>query len=160
MEGFPWHMTKLRYTPNEVITHEINMKHVLVVDDDPDIAASYKEMLEASNFLVTIAPNGKEAITLIMRMNVDAIFCDMMMPHMAGDMFYMAVERVKPDLCRRFIFVTGYEGNPKFEAFFKKVGGVVLYKPVTMGKLIGTLNVMFSKLNAPPKKPAGPEGTQ
>jgi len=144
-------MSTQRFTPLEEKTHDIRMKHVLVVDDDPDVAESYKEMLQANDYMVTVSPNGVEGLKTIMHMDVDAIFCDMMMPHMAGDMFYLAVERVKPHLCPRFIFVTGYEGNPKFEAFFKKVNGTVLYKPITMGKLIGTLNVMLSKVS---KKPA------
>ena len=150
-------MSKLRYTPLEEKTHELKMKHVLVVDDDPDVATSYKEMLEAHNYMVTVAANGVEALKTIMHLDVDAIFCDMMMPHMAGDMFYVAVERVKPHLCPRFIFVTGYEGNPKFEAFFRKVNGTVLYKPLTVGKLTGTLNVMLSKLAAAAKKPGAPK---
>jgi two-component system cell cycle sensor histidine kinase/response regulator CckA len=142
-------MSAMRFTPEQK-THEFKMKHVLVVDDDPDVADSYKEMLQANDYLVTVAHNGVEGLKTVMHLDVDAIFCDMMMPHMAGDMFYLAVERVKPHLCPRFIFVTGYEGNPKFEAFFKRVNGVVLYKPVTLGKLVGTLSVMFSKVSKKP----------
>ena len=118
----------------------------MVVDDDVELAMIYKELLGSQGFMVTVAPDGVEALKEIMRKEIDAIICDMMMPHMAGDMFYMAVERVKPSLCNRFIFVTSYEGNPKIEAFFKKVNGVVLYKPVTLGKLIGTLNLLEQKL--------------
>ena len=84
---------------------------------------------------------------MLMHQDVDAIVCDMMMPHMAGDMFFTAVERLKPQMANRFIFVTSYEGNPKIEAFFKKVNGVVLYKPVTLGKLLGTLNLLNQRLS-------------
>ena len=128
-------------------THEIKNRHILVVDDDPDVAQSYKDMLQANDYMVSTCSNGVEALKMVMQMDVDAIFCDMMMPQMAGDMFYMAVERVKPHLCKRFIFVTGYEGNPKYEAFFKKVTGIVLYKPVTLGKLLGTLTITFKRID-------------
>lgn len=62
---------------------------------------------------------------------------------MAGDMFYLAVQKIKPFLCQRFIFITGYEGHPQFKEFLLKNKPVVLYKPVTVGKLLGTLNVAF-----------------
>lgn len=128
---------------------------VLVVDDDVELAMMYKELLGSQGYIVNTAPNGVEALKLLMRLEVDAVICDMMMPHMPGDMFYLAVERVKPHLCQRFIFVTSYEGNPKIEAFFKKVNGIVLYKPTTLGKLMGTLNLLNQRLANADKKPSG-----
>jgi CheY-like chemotaxis protein len=134
-------------------THRI--RSVLVVDDDVELAMMYKELLGSQGYIVNTAPNGVEALKLIMRHEVDAVICDMMMPHMPGDMFYLAVERVKPHLCARFIFVTSYEGNPKIEAFFKKVNGIVLYKPTTLGKLMGTLNLLSQRMANAAKKPPG-----
>lgn len=131
------------------------IRSVLVVDDDVELAMMYKELLGSQGFIVNTAPNGVEALKIIMRLEVDAIICDMMMPHMPGDMFYMAVERVKPHLCARFIFVTSYEGNPKIEAFFKKVNGIVLYKPTTLGKLMGTLNLLGQRMSSAAKQPPG-----
>ncbi|MBU6402442.1 MAG: response regulator [Verrucomicrobia bacterium] len=131
---------------------ELKVKHILVVDDDVELAQSYKELLESYGYLVTTVPNGVEALKTIMNMDVDAILCDLMMPHMAGDMFYVAVERVKPHLCQRFIFVTAYEGHPQFAPFLKRVNAVALYKPVTLGKLLGTLNVLFSRTSSGAKK--------
>ena len=136
--------------PREQIERKVH--HVMVVDDDVELAMIYKELLGSQGYSVIVAPDGVEALKEIMRQQVDAIICDMMMPNMAGDMFFLAVERVKPQLCNRFIFVTSYEGNPKIEAFFKKVNGVVLYKPVTLGKLTGTLNLLNQRLNDAAKK--------
>ena len=129
-------------------THEVRMKHILVVDDDQDFLQTYKEMLQANDFMVSTAANGVEALKTVMHLDVDAVFCDMNMPTMAGDMFYMAVQRVKPYICDRFVFVTGYEGNARYEEFFKKNKATVLYKPVTLGKLLGTVNIIFSRTAA------------
>tara|TARA_B100000676_G_scaffold262895_1_gene274280 strand:- start:925 stop:1203 length:279 start_codon:yes stop_codon:yes gene_type:complete len=91
-----------------------------------------------------------------MTSSADAIICDIMVPHMPGDMFYVAVEeRVRPELCKRFIFVTSYEGNPKIESFFKTNNSIVLYKPVTFGKLMGTLNLLNQRILAEEKKKGG-----
>lgn len=135
-------------------THELRMKHVLLVDDDAEMAAALKALLEANDFMVSWASNGVDALKVVMDLEVDAVLCDLMMPKMPGDMFYLAVERVKPQVCQRFIFITGYENHPKFGPFLKNIQAVVLYKPVTMGKLMGTLNVLFKKQAEAKKKNA------
>ena len=134
-------MSKPDSNRSEKVIHSI-----LVVDDDVELAMMYQELLGAQGYFVNTASNGVEGLKYIMAHNVDAIICDIMMPQMPGDMFYLAVERTKPELCKRFIFVTSYEGNPKVEAFFKKIGPIVLYKPVTLGKLLGTLNLLSQRV--------------
>jgi CheY-like chemotaxis protein len=138
-------MNPERASTSSIQPLDLKVKHILVVDDDVELSQSYKELLESYGYMVTTVTNGVEALKNIMNMDVDAILCDLMMPHMAGDMFYLAVERVKPHLCQRFIFVTAYEGHPQFAPFLKKINAVALYKPVTLGKLLGTLNVLFSR---------------
>jgi DNA-binding NtrC family response regulator len=132
-------------------THEANLKHVFLLDDDLEVLDTYAEILMANDCTVSKFTNGVDALKLIMQgeVNVDVIFCDLMMPTMAGDMFYKAVQRVKPHLCPRFVFITGYEGHPRFEEFIKREKPVVLYKPVTPGKLIGTLNVAMQRTIVP-----------
>ena len=127
----------------EPYTHELRLHHILLVDDDLDLLNLIKEMLELNDYTVSTATNGVEALKTIMSKEVDVIICDLMMPNMAGDMFYLAVERVKPHLCQRFIFLTGYESHPKFGPFLKKINVQVVSKPVTMDKL---LSVVYSAL--------------
>ncbi|MBI5773388.1 MAG: response regulator [Verrucomicrobia bacterium] len=121
------------------------MKRLLVVDDDTVFLTLLKSMLEAGGHTVTTASSGVEALKCVMNAEVDAVICDLMMPRMAGDMFYMAVERLKPQLAARFIFATGNEGNSKFDEFLKRVKPVVLTKPVTLGKLLGGLMILASR---------------
>jgi CheY-like chemotaxis protein len=128
------------------------LRRLLIVDDDLDLIQIYKSLFESHNYIVTTMHNGVEALKHIMKTDVDAVICDLMMPNMCGDMFYLAVERVKPHLCERFIFVTGYENHPQFGEFLKKTKPVVLYKPVTMGKLLGTLSCLTERLMAKRKK--------
>ena len=69
----------------------------------------------------------------------DVIICDLEMPQMPGDKFYLAVQKAKPHLCERFLFVTGHSKNPKYEDFLKKTGRIVLVKPVPIDELIATI---------------------
>ena len=62
-----------------------------------------------------------------------------MMPNLPGDMFYLAVERTKPQLCKKFIFMTGFAGDPKWQAFISRVKGVVLAKPFEFHLLLESI---------------------
>jgi CheY-like chemotaxis protein len=130
------------------MTHspQTKLRRLLILDDDPEFLEVYRVLFETHNYTVTTHTKGAEAIRHVIRSDVDAIICDLLMPTMSGDMFYLAVERVKPLLCERFIFVTGYENHPKFGEFIAKVKPVVLYKPVTIGKLLGTLTCLSDRL--------------
>jgi FixJ family two-component response regulator len=69
----------------------------------------------------------------------------MVMPNLAGDMFYTAVERVKPQLCPRIIFVTGQRGDLKVEEFIRRVRAPVLWKPFQMRDLFETIKALEKK---------------
>ena len=125
--------------------HHLKMRHALLVDDDETLLAASKIYLESHDFMVSTATSGIDALKVLMHLDVDVVVCDFMMPKMAGDMFYLAVNRVKPHICKRFIFVTGYEHDPRVAEFMAKTKSVVLYKPVTPGKLMGTIKILFEK---------------
>ena len=118
-------------------------KHVLVVDDNLELAQTYQELFQQHGYEVSIAANGVQGLKLILANPVDAILCDLSMPQLEGDMFHLTVQRVRPELGRRFIFVTGNLGNPKFDEFLQKVGCPVLYKPVSVDKLLEVLSGLF-----------------
>ena len=120
-----------------------NRKHVLVVDDNVELAQTFQELLELYHYKVSLAHDGVQALKLITQLDLDAIVCDLSMPQLEGDMFYNAASHVRPDLSHRFIFVTGHLGNPKYEPFLKRVNALVLYKPVQVDHLIKGLDNFF-----------------
>jgi len=120
-------------------------KQVLIVEDEVDLALSYKELLEQHGFSVSTAPNGVLALKQILNKEVDAVICDLKLPQLEGDMFYVTVERLKPHLCDRFIFITGMAQNPKFQPFIDRMASRMLLKPVSTEKLLETLNALFDR---------------
>ena len=103
--------------------------NVLVLEDDEQLAATLKVFLESNSCQVTQVENGVEGLRRIMDEDFDLVLCDMVMPTFPGDKFYLAVERVKPALCRRFLFMTGHRAEPKYETFMEEIGGLILWKP-------------------------------
>src|SRR5437868_5189755 len=131
----------------EVADDEIpkSPRRLLLVEDDEPYAQILKEFLETSNFTVTLARDGVEGLKQVMAADFDVIVCDMLMPKMPGNMFYIAVERTKPALAKRFIFITGHESDTKVAAFLKQVRGLSLFKPFQMHQLLETIEVALKK---------------
>jgi DNA-binding response OmpR family regulator len=127
---------------------ELEIKNVLLVDDDEMLAETLKGLLESHNFIVTTSGNGAEALREVMAFDFDVIICDMMMPTMAGDMFYLAVQKTKPQLCSRFLFVTGHADNPKVEAFLKSIDANVIFKPVPTDELVRMISFVLNRAEA------------
>jgi DNA-binding response OmpR family regulator len=123
----------------------LDIKNILVLDDDYELADTLKDLLESHNFLVTTVRNGVEGLREVMRLDFDVILCDLMMPEMPGDMFYLAVHKAKPQLCSRFLFITGHADNPKVEAFLKKIDGLVLFKPVLTDELVRMISLVLKR---------------
>jgi len=61
--------------------------HILVVDDDPDIAGSLHDyLIQQENYRVSVAADGREAIPILTAKpgDVDLVLLDMWMPNMSG----------------------------------------------------------------------------
>jgi CheY-like chemotaxis protein len=120
-------------------------KHVLVVDDNVELAQTFQELLQLHGYRVSLAHEGVQALKMITQADVDAILCDLSMPQLEGDMFHNAAAHVRPELTERFIFVTGNADNPKYEPFLKRINARVLQKPVKINDLVGALKELFNR---------------
>lgn len=126
-------------SPTTEESQHLEIRSVLLVEDDIELALHLKSLLEVRDFMVTTVSNGAEGLREVMAFDFDAIICDMMMPKMPGDMFYVAVSRAKPHLCKRFVFITGHGGDQRVAEFIEKVHGVVLNKPVSGDDLVRSI---------------------
>ena len=127
---------------------ELEIKSILLVDDDEELADTLKEILEARNFVVTKVSNGADALHEVLDLDFDVIICDMLMPTMPGDMFFLAVRKTKPHLANRFLFITGHSGNPKVDGFLKSVDALVIFKPVDMDELMEMISLIIQQTSA------------
>lgn len=114
--------------------------HVLIVDDNLELAGTFKQLLEAHGFEVTVVSNGVLALKYTLHKPVDAVLCDLKMPQLEGDMFFNTVARLNPALAGRFIFITGMADDPHFEKFVATVKAPLLRKPVGIEELLAALN--------------------
>ncbi len=131
--------------PGDDATQDLEITNILLLDDDVELADTLKLLLESRNFVVTTARNGVEGLREVMTMDFDVIICDMMMPTMPGDMFYLAVQKVKAHLCPRFLFVTGNGDDPRTNDFLQRSDGLVLFKPVPSDELLQMISLVLQR---------------
>ncbi len=109
---------------------------VLLLEDDVQFKGIMNEFLSSHGFKVVSVQNGVEGVHEVLAKDFEVILCDMMMPTLPGDMFFRAVERMRPHLCNRFIFMTGHRGNAKVNDFIRTVNGTILSKPFHVDDLL------------------------
>tara|TARA_Y100000588_G_C13482564_1_gene597469 strand:- start:175 stop:525 length:351 start_codon:yes stop_codon:yes gene_type:complete len=112
------------------------IKKILIVDDEPHILNSMKELLELEDKEVQIAENGKVALELIGKEKFDLIISDAKMPQMNGQELLAEVRR--DDTKVKFIILTG-ESEFSQEKL-KSIGAdAVFYKPLDFDILVETI---------------------
>ena len=141
-------MTETSLEPATLTASDLEIKSILLVDDDVELLDTLKVLIEARNFVVTTARNGVSALREVMDMDFDVIICDLMMPTMPGDMFYLAVQKVKPHLCSRFLFATGHSQDDRALDFLTRTDGLVVFKPVPADELLQMVSLVLKRNEA------------
>jgi signal transduction histidine kinase/ActR/RegA family two-component response regulator len=109
---------------------------LLIVDDEPLILKTLARVLERDCDVTTVGL-GRDAISLLLAdpSRFDMVLCDLMMPGVTGADVYAEIATTRPELARRFVFMTGGAFTPKSEAFLASVQVPVLAKPFDIERL-------------------------
>jgi DNA-binding response OmpR family regulator len=121
-------------------------RRILLLEDDPSYKQIVALFLREHGYEVVTASNGVEGVRELVNSDFEVIICDMMMPTVAGDMFFVAVQRMRPHLCSRFIFITGHSNNPQIDEFIQRVKGTILTKPFHVNDLLEMIGFVQVKV--------------
>ena len=130
--------------PIEPVVHNLELKAILVVDDDRQLASALQWILADENFLVDIAFDGEEAMLKVKAHEYDVVICDLKMPKLRGDEFYMKAKEARPSLSDRFIFITGFAADPNIALFFNKHEVKYLVKPFSIQVLLDCVKQLLA----------------
>jgi signal transduction histidine kinase len=125
-------------TPQRADFEALVGSSVLVVEDEPALAAAVSEALTDAGFVVDGAGDGEEALRRVGAKSYDLIVCDLKMPKIDGMRFYSTLSTIHPDVARRVIFVTGDVAGTEAERFLQDSGCRWLAKPFRLGDLLRT----------------------
>jgi DNA-binding response OmpR family regulator len=128
----------------EAYVNTLELKAILVVDDDKQLASALQWILADENFLVDIAFDGEEAALKVKAHEYDAVICDLKMPRLRGDEFYLKAREIRPSLADRFIFITGFAADANIALFLNKYEVKYLVKPFAIQVLINCVRELLA----------------
>jgi CheY-like chemotaxis protein len=113
-------------------------KTILIVDDEPDVAAYFSGILERAGFNVITASNGREALEHVKEKKPDFISLDLVMPEKSGIKFLYELRKNREWSRIPIMIVTAHArddlGKSDFDEIFsgKTMTGPLTYleKPV------------------------------
>ena len=109
---------------------EVVAVRVLVIDDEAEVRAAVRTMLEEEGHEVTDAANGVEAMRILLGAPVDLVVCDLFMPDMDGLEVIRELRRNAPDVCVIAMSGGGADGTIDLLPMARALGATgVLYKP-------------------------------
>ena len=111
--------------------------HILIVDDDRDLAESLAEFVEMHGHAATIAGNGQEAVDHHRESRFDITFMDVRMPVMGGIDGFFEIRKVNPTA--RIVLMTGFKEPIVNKALQYGVAGLLL-KPFPLAELLAWID--------------------
>ena len=113
--------------------------HILIVDDDREMARIMSAAFENAGYVTTVARDGNEGLAVAETKAPDLIVLDMMMPRRSG---FLVLERLRQILESPIpvVVVTGNFGD-RHRTYAEVLGvGGYFYKPVKLPQLLEKVN--------------------
>jgi DNA-binding NtrC family response regulator len=120
---------------------------ILLVDDDVDVLASIKMILETEDYNVYTACNAEQAKVLVMENEVHIVIMDYILPERTGDQIVKDLKNIKEEL--NIIFLSGF---PQVYRAVEKLGfevNRVFLKPVNPESLLSEVRKIYMDSIAP-----------
>jgi len=122
---------------------------ILVVEDEPIVAALIGDVLCDTGMHVDVSPNAERALELAQRESYDLVICDLRMPGMDGQDFFGALQQMQNPLRDHILFVTGDGMTPRTREFLARHQLPHVDKPFRMEELcLAVRSLLWGKLQA------------
>ena len=114
-------------------------KQVLVVDDDPVFSRTIRRSLKPHEVKTCAAASEAQALLLDASYAPDLVLCDVFLPGANGNTLHSRIAKHRPEIARRFVFVTGGALGKEEAAYLRGSGCTTLFKPVELKSLLELL---------------------
>jgi len=118
---------------------------ILVVDDEPGICITLKNILIKKDYRVGIAHNGEKAITMAQEKIYDIVFIDLKLPTINGLEVYLKIKKIDPELVA--IMMTAYrqEMADLVEEAMNNNAYACIYKPLDMKEILRLVEEIWER---------------
>ncbi len=109
--------------------------HILIVDDEKDVAEAAQAILEYLGYHTTVRLNGKEAVTFFQASEevIDVVLLDMVMADMSGTECFSQLRAIRPDV--KVVLCTGYDRNHAVQNLLNQGVTGFIQKPYDLEEL-------------------------
>lgn len=119
-------------------------RRALVVDDEESNAALVRRVLAGAGYDVESTTLSRRALVMIERTAYDAVIADVKMPELSGQELYGRVCQIRPEMARRFIFITGDIDGDDTRQFLNETRCSYFLKPFNLEKLTAAVDTLTS----------------
>lgn len=119
---------------------------VLVVEDEEPLRRLQRRLLERLGATVLLAENAQEARAILAREEVDVVLSDVRMPGEDGLDFYRWLQQTRPELARRFLFVTGDVSRVELIRMARQRPELFVHKPFDVDHYLERVSVVLEEL--------------
>ncbi|HET7541998.1 MAG TPA: ATP-binding protein [Polyangiaceae bacterium] len=119
---------------------EVRPKQVLVIDDDPVFTRSIRRSLKPHLVRTAAAASEAEVQLLDPDYSPDLVLCDVFLPGRNGDTLHARLVSRRPELAKRFVFVTGGALGRAEAEYLKNCACPTLFKPIELKTLTDLLD--------------------
>lgn len=118
------------------------MSYILVVDDEPNLSETLKDILTEEGYKCLIAENGLSAINLVKHHDINVILLDVCLPDMNGIEVFKQIIEIKPGL--RIIFMSAYTVEElKYRALDQ--GAIAFFeKPIDISQVLQIIRESYN----------------
>jgi signal transduction histidine kinase/ActR/RegA family two-component response regulator len=128
--------------PAEDGVDQTRRRNALVVDDEESNAALVRRVLAGAGYDVESTTLSRRALVMIERTAYDAVICDVKMPELSGQELYGRVCQMRPEMARRFIFITGDIDGEDTRTFLSETRCSYFMKPFNLDKLTAAVDTL------------------
>jgi CheY-like chemotaxis protein len=124
---------------------------ILLVDDEPAVAAVGKDMIEKLGYKVLLATGGAEALSIFGKhgKKIKLVILDMIMPGMSGGETYDKIKALNPDA--KVLLASGYSLNGQANEFMKRGCNGFIQKPFNLHSLSQKIRDILDASKPKPK---------
>lgn len=126
-------------SPVRAAPMSLRKKQVLVVDDDPVFSRTIRRSLKPHEVRTCGAASEAQAMLLDPAYAPDLVLCDVFLPGANGNSLHSRVAKHRPEIARRFVFVTGGALGKEEASYLRTSGCTTLFKPVELKSLLELL---------------------
>ncbi len=121
-----------------------NRGTILIVDDEAGPRESLRMILKPIYNIFTAA-NGKEALEIIEKENIDLVTLDLNMPGLSGIEVLKEIKKIKSDV--EVIIVTGYGTLKNAQEVIRYGAGDFISKPFNVADIVAIVSKSFERRN-------------